>query len=123
MDGEGKRQRDFADLRLTTWLRRRRKRNLATHREFSKGSRLVAIMVAGSGAPVTIRGGVVTSQPPRRRRCPVHEQPVEPELLGRRGEFHEVHRFPHVAVGAEPVRSEERRVGKGWTCPWALAQS
>src|SRR2546430_12926649 len=30
--------------------------------------------------------------PPRHRRRAVHEQPVQPELFGCLGEFHEVHR-------------------------------
>src|SRR5437660_10432227 len=35
-DGQGKRQKPFADLCLTTWLLRRKKRKVATHYGFGK---------------------------------------------------------------------------------------
>src|SRR5439155_14710954 len=38
---------------------------------------------------------------PGSRRCPVHEQPVESQLLGRLGELHEVHRFAYVTIGTQ----------------------
>src|SRR5207237_2507305 len=52
------------------------------------------IRAMGSGAP----GGWGS---------PIHEQPVEAKLLGCLGEFHKVHRFPHIAVRTEAVALDE----------------
>src|SRR5207245_1118592 len=73
----------------------------------SRSSRTSSSASSSESSTIRTRNGACISEPSGHWRCPVHEQPVQPELLGRLGEFHEVHRFPHIAVGAEPVAIDE----------------
>src|SRR2546422_7266448 len=72
-----------------------------------RSSRTSSSASSSESSTIRTRNGACISEPSGHWRCPVHEQPVQPELLGRLGEFHEVHRFPHIAVGAEPVAIDE----------------
>src|SRR5690349_10347364 len=58
------------------------------------------------GVRVTRLQGLPASVPRARRRL-VDEQPVQAELFGRLGEFHEVDWLAHVAVGAEAVTVDD----------------
>src|SRR2546427_7589883 len=56
------------------------------------------------------RSGTPISELPGRRRGPVHEQPVQPELPSRLGEFHEVHRFARSEEHTSELQSQSNLV-------------
>ncbi len=97
---------------------RRKKLSVFGHRGHGERSGSDSLQAGGAPIYVTIRGTVLDHDPVTEtpehswlelrsagscRRRPIQEEPIQPELLCRLGEGHEVDRLPHIAIRPETI--------------------